>query len=174
MRILLCLIATIPMAACTRPAAVRSVARNALPVAAQLQTSMPILEQRMRLQRRGFAERNAAMARQRGRDAEMVALIERRWTLGAQADPLRRMAVLRDRDAAILADPLAPLAEPTIAPVDANPIPTGDLAAGIATLDRLTGRGGMSLEELLVIANAVGGELRKTETEAQAAAAGDQ
>lgn len=169
MRVLLfAVIAPLAIAGCARPGAVRGVARAALPIATQLEKSAPALERRMALQRRGFAERNADLERQALVDREAVELQEREWKLRNDGDRLRRLTLLRDRDDAILADPLAPLAEPAVAPIGENPVATKDLKSAIATLDRLTGARRMNAGDLLSFAKSVGDELDKIKAESEA------
>lgn len=160
------LIALLAAAGCARPDAVREVARSALPVAAQLEKSGPTLETRMALQRRGFAERNASIDAQTWLDRETVELLEREWKLRNDNDRLRRLTLLRDRDEAILTDPLAPLAMPLVAPVGENLVATKDLKTAISSLDRLSGAKRMNGKDLLSFAKRVGDELEKIEEEA--------
>ena len=156
------------IAGCARPEAVREVARTALPVATQLETSARYLERRLALQRRGFAERNADFERQALVDREAVELQERELKLRGDGDRLRRLMLLRDRDDVIHADPLAPLAEPAVAPIGENPVATKDLKSAIATLDRLTGAKRTNAKELLGFAKSVGDELDRIKAESDA------
>lgn len=160
------LLLALAVVGCARPQAVRSVAREALPIAVELEASAPRLQERLEQQLTGFAERDAAMSRQTALDAEAVILQEREWKLRGDADRLRRFTLLRERDEAILADPLASLASTPVAPVARNEVPTKDLKAAITALDRLTGAERLSPAQLLGFARSVGDELDKIEAEA--------
>ena len=153
------------LGACARPEAVRLVARNSLPIATQLELSAPRFEKRMALQQRTLAERSSAIARRTAFDLEIVGLTEREWTLRKDDDRLRRLKVLRDRDEAILADPLGPVTTAAAVRATPNPVVIADLKKAIQALDRLAGPRRTNATELLEFAGSVRDELKAIDEE---------
>lgn len=164
---ILCCLALALLAGCTRPRVVRSVAESALPIATQLQTSAPALQGRMALQLRGFEERNLDVAREITLVEEPVILAHRLWRLRDDGGRPKRLAFMREGDAAILADPLAPLAAPRAMAAAPNSVALGDLDRSIAGLDSLTRRARLDVGQLFKLGRSVNEELRKIDQEAK-------
>ena len=155
---------------CARPEAVREVARLSQPIAVGLQRSGQQLEVRMSVQASSFDSAAAALARQEARARARAALIERDFRLRREDNAIRTLVIVREGDAALIADPLSPVA--ASAPPVATQRQALDLSAldgVIAGFDRLRGPRRATLGDLLVFARDINSELAKLEEEGASA-----
>lgn len=136
----ICLIAlTLAATACARPEEVRQVARLSRPIAVDLQRTGAQLDARMAMQAASADSYAATLAAQEARARTHAAQIERDFRLQHSENALRTLTIMREGDAALIADPLSPVA--ASAPPAATPRQALDLSAldaVIAGLDRLT------------------------------------
>ena len=159
MRVILILTLTLVLAGCVRPERVRTVSQSALPVAQALADSVPALNARMARQQRGFAERRAIDEVDIAADAATVALYERSWRLRDAKPAINSLAVLREGDAALLADPVP--GQPTPTAVATVVVPMSDITALQAGLANLAMPHKFERGDLLSFAEAVQKERAK-------------
>ncbi len=128
--------AAILLSGCARPLEVRSVSAAALPIATNLKGSAENLQTRFAAQRKTLDGRANDLAMQAANARVTSNQIEQDWRyLGDTAKP-KLLALLRENDDAILADPLASVATP--APAIATGKPPGlDLAPLNKVVDAL-------------------------------------
>jgi hypothetical protein len=137
MRWLIPLFALTVVAACGRPVEVRSTASAALPIAANLKASAASQQSRFAVQRNLLDGRanelaqQAALARARANDIELD------WKFAGDAASPKKLAMFRESDAAILADPLASLAPATTISSKPAPLDLGSLNNVVGGFDRL-------------------------------------
>lgn len=98
------------LSACTRPAEVRSLASASLPVAANLKASAASQQSRFALQRNALDGRANELARQAALARSRATDIEADWRFSGDAASPKKLAILREGDAAILVDPLTSVA----------------------------------------------------------------
>lgn len=157
------------LGACSRPAEVREVARLSQPIAAGIQASAGRLQARMALQADALEFYAASLGAAEGRARAHVAIIERDLRLADDETTMRTLTIIREGDAAILADPLSPVAagvpaaRPQRTTVDVSP-----LSKAIAGLDRLGRERRGDWREFLTFAQEANSELRKIESEGAA------
>jgi hypothetical protein len=161
---------TVTVSACTRPAEVREVAAASQPLVAGLQKSGPALAERFRAQREAFGARAASEAKLAAAARARADAIERTWRLVGTEAPMKKLAVLREADEQIRADPIAPAAAAANA-AKAEGVDLSALNKTLAGLDQLKGANRMTWQEVASFAQEVNAELAKLEEEASAGTA---
>jgi hypothetical protein len=107
--LILAAVLTFALSACGRPQEVRSVASAALPVATNLQASAQKLQSRFAAQRATLDSRNAELALQAGLARDQSHQIEQDWKFQGETGLPKSLALYREGDGPIIADPLAPV-----------------------------------------------------------------
>jgi hypothetical protein len=140
------------LAGCARPQAVRTVSQSAMPVAQALADSVPALNARMAQQQRGFSDRRVIDEVDITADAATVALYERNWRL-QKSKATGELAVVREGDAALLAEPVPGLPAKAAAP--AVEVPIADITAVQTALSNLAKPHRFEVGDLLHFAEAI-------------------
>lgn len=150
----------------------REVATLTQPLVARLQTEGDSLQKRMALQRRAFELQAQTFARQEQNARGPALVAEQDWRMTGNTQVLAQLTVLREGDAALIADPIASISGPTVTAASKQPaIDLSALKSVISGLDRLKGKGGMSFVELAQFAAATNDALVKLNAEQPEAAA---
>jgi len=161
-------------AGCARPQAVREVATASQPVVLGIQRSGNHLHQRFQLQREAFAGRAADLERLTATARARAEAIERKWRFAADEKKLKQLtgqlAILREKDEQLRADPLAAIAVPVSSETKADKINLAPLAKTLAALDQLKGAQRMTWQEFVAFGQATNEELAKLEQESVSAA----
>ena len=147
---------------CARPQAVRDVASASQPLVISLRQSGADLQQRMNSQRQTFEARAARIAAFTASARADADIVERDWRLLQNKRSLDQLTVLRERDAQIIANPLAALSGQSAA--SSSRAETLDLSAlqrAAAALDTLRGSRRMSRDDFRVFLQAVNDETAK-------------
>jgi hypothetical protein len=171
MRMLTILLLLAACAGCTRPAAVRQVAKASQPVLTTIQSTAKPLRARFQEQREDFVASIASIERTRRLDSEIVLGRENVWGDIGNKDAAALLARYRAEDAAIRANPLASLTAASPETVKVNTIELGGLTKALSTMERLKRSEGLTSYDLIDFARDTSAELKKLEAEAEASAA---
>jgi len=155
----------VTLGGCGRPPEVRSLSASALPLATNLKTSAEGLQRRFGQQRQALDARadelivQAALARRQANETEGD------WRFAGEAAPPKKLAMLREGDAAIRADPFAAIA-PTVS-ITSKPakLDLGPLNKALAALGKLRQKRGPDGWELFAFVQSVNAKLAELEAE---------
>jgi hypothetical protein len=164
-------VAAAALSACQRPQEVREVARLSKPIVLRVQQSGAELASRMSLQTAHLNQRAETLSMQEASARAHTAAVERDLRLLGDKETLRKLEVIREADAELLADPLASVRAPAAAKQErgeAAKIDLSPLTKTIAALDRLSGAGRMSSSEIGLFLEDVNEEMERLEAEGAA------
>jgi hypothetical protein len=137
MRWLPTLLALAALGACGRPLEVRSLASAALPIATNIKTAAESQQSRFAVQRDLLDGRANELAQQAALARNASYQIEQDWKFQGNAALPKTLAMFREGDAAILADPLAPVSPPTTISSKPAALDTSSLNKVVTGFDRL-------------------------------------
>lgn len=173
MRILLLGAALLAVTACGRPMEVRSLAGSALPLAVDLKSSGSALQARFGQQRSALEGRSGELIEQAALARAYTSQIEKDWRFSAtdgDKSRARQLAMLREEDAALLADPLAQLVGTTASVSKPPAWDFGALNKVITGLDGFKQERKPDILDLTLFFKGVNDELKKLDDEQTASA----
>ena len=157
----LALLLVLGLAACGRPPEVQSLASASAPVAIGLQTSGDALQARFADQRFTLDAYAGELGAQASRARSYSAGVERDWRFVDDKKALRQWLMLHEDDAAVRADPLAPVLT-TITAISVPPaLDAGPINVVVGNLAALGQPRGPQIDELFGFAQSVNAELAK-------------
>jgi len=165
MRLILCVAALVTLGACSRPAEVRSLATSALPVATNLQTAAAAQQGRFAAQRAAFDGRATELAKQAVLARDATYQIEQDWRFQGETALPRKLALYREGDAAILADPLASVTPATALTSKPPAFELGSLSKVVSGFDQLRKSRALERRELLAFFGSVNTKLAEIDKE---------
>jgi hypothetical protein len=153
------------LAGCGRPPEVRSLSASALPLATNLKTSAEGLQGRFAQQRQALDARADELTVQAALARRQVNGTEGDWRYAGETALPKKLAMLREGDAAIRADPLAAVA-PT-ASITSKPakLDLGPLNKSLGALDKLRQDRAPNGWELFAFVQSVNSKLTELEAE---------
>jgi len=154
--------------ACSRPAEVRSVAAAALPVATNLKTSGQALQSRFAAHRTALDGRAAELAQQAGLARDQANQVELDWKFEGETALPKTLALFREADAQIVADPLAPVAPVTTATNKPAAIDMAPLSQVVSGLNGLRAERRIDAAELSSFFISVNEKINEIESEKSA------
>jgi hypothetical protein len=159
---------------CARPTEVRSLAETAHPISVALKRSSEALQARFADQRAVREQRATELSLQAAQARSVTAGIEREWRFADNKDSGRKLGILREEDAAILADPLAPVMAPS--PVASEPpkLDQSPINVVINIFDQLKQEHSLSAAEIFGFLTSVNDELGKLNDQQEAEARAPQ
>lgn len=168
---ILSIVALVLLGACARPAEVRSLSSSALPVATNLKTAATAQQSEFGMQRAAFDGRATELALQTGLARDAAYQIEQDWKFQGKTALPERLALYREGDSAILADPLAPVAPVTALSSKPPVFDLGSLSKVVSGFDQLRKARAPDGRELLAFFGSVNTKLVEIDKEKAAAAA---
>ncbi|RYY26154.1 MAG: hypothetical protein EOP62_11800 [Sphingomonadales bacterium] len=157
--------ALVSLGACARPAEVRSLASSALPVATNLKTAATAQQSRFGVQRAAFDGRATELAQQTGLARDAAYQIEQDWKFQGETALPKRLALYREGDATILADPLAPVTPVTALASKPPAFDVGSLSKVVSGFDQLRKARAPDGRELLAFFGSVNTKLVEIDKE---------
>ncbi|MGN7159374.1 hypothetical protein [Sphingomonas sp. SAFR-052] len=165
MRLIIPLAALIAVSACGRPAEVMSLASSALPVATNLSIAAAAQQSRFAVQRAAFNGRATELSQQAAVARDSSYQIEQDWKFQGETALPKKLALFREGDATILADPLAPVT--SVKTIASNPpsFELGSLGKVVIGFDQLRKTRSPDGKELLIFFSSVNTKLKEIEKE---------
>jgi hypothetical protein len=150
---------------CARPQEVRALSASALPLATNLKTSAEGLQRRFGQQRETLDGRADELMVQGALARSQAKQVEEDWRYAGETALPKKLAMLREADAAIIADPLAAVAPTT--PISSKPpkLDLGPLNKVLGALDKLRQKRTANGLELFAFVQSVNSKLAELEAE---------
>jgi len=155
----------VTLGGCGRPPEVRSLSASVLPLTTNLKTSGEGLQRRFAQQRQALDARadelmvQAALARSQANEAEGD------WRYAGESALPKKLAMMREGDAAIRADPLAAVASTATITSKPAKLDFGPLNKALDALDKLRQKRRPNGWELVEFVSSVNAKLAELETE---------
>lgn len=153
------------LAGCARPAEVRELASAALPIAANLQTSASALQERFSLQRKELDGRADTWTTLIDSERSRIGLVERDWRFAGSDGLAKQLAILREGDKAIVADPLASLAPSAPTKIKMPTLDKASINNVVGGFDKLRHANPQNIKDLVSFSQSVNSELSKLKDE---------
>lgn len=150
---------------CARPQEVRALSDSALPLATNLKTSAEGLQRRFGQQREALDSRADELLLQTALARRQANQTEADWRFGGETALPKKLAMLREADAAIIADPLASVAPPPSTTSKPGKLDLGSLNNALAAFATLRQKRRSTGWELFGFVRSVNAKLAELDVE---------